>query len=183
MTGIVRKQRPRRAAARAGQAIIEFVVGLVAVLAVAAGLLQIARLARAHTETLALAREEAARDAMSAGYVEPVSPAPRFIRDWSLGPDGAAYSRDDRIVPGSPGDISSLLIERARPDDLEDLLPDNPVSPMSDPAAVMPGFYLVRGGARSDPIPLLPVVRRLLYNAPSITMEGEVYLIWTTGIY
>lgn len=173
----------RRARGCAGQAIVEFVVGLVAILAVTAALLQVIRLAREHADAMNRAREDAARNAMSDVYMAPVLPGPRYIRDWTAGPDGSDYSRDDVPVTASPDGVSSLIIARARPEELAEFIPDNELSAMADPAGVLPGIHLVRGGHQSEPVPLLPVVRRLLYNADSITMEGEAYLVWTKGIY
>jgi hypothetical protein len=43
-------------------------------------------------------------------------------------------------------------------------------------------FGLVEGRA-DDTVELWPVVRRLLYQADSVDIEGRVWLVWTKGIY
>ncbi len=167
---------------RAGQAIAEFVVGLVGILILAAALLQVGALVRADSRNLITARAEAGMAALGDHYLAPVSPGPRLIRDWATGPDGHAYTRDDQALLGNAALLSGGVVPPARPDDLERLLPDNPVSALSDASRVLPGFSFVRGYSSSGAIPLYPLARSLIYGRDSITLESEAYLIWTRGL-
>lgn len=176
---------PRRRPAtdpRSGQALAELVVGLVCILILVAALIQLGTLVRADSRNLILARNEAGQNALSHAYLAPVSPAPRYIQNWTPGPDGHAYTRDDQAILGSATLISESIVARAQPAALAALQPDNPVSPLADPAAVLSGFSFVRGHSASGPIPLLPLTRRLIFGRDSISLESEVYLIWTRGI-
>jgi hypothetical protein len=169
-------------AARAGQAIAEFVVGLVGLLILVAALLQIGTLVREDNRTLQKARAQAGMAALSDAYIAPVLPGPRYLRDWTTGPDNAAYTRDDEPVQGDAVLFSQGLLDHARPAALAGCLPNNPLSPMADPANLMAGLRFVRGSADSGPISLLPITRKLIFGRDTITLESEAYLIWTKGL-
>ena len=175
----MRNRRVHRSASRAGQAIAEFVVGLVGILILTAALLQLGALVRADSRNLITARAEAGMAALGNGYIAPVSPGPRYIRDWSTGPDGHAYTRDDQALLGNAALLSDGVVSHTRPDELERLRPGNTMSALADSSLVLPGFSFVRGYSSSGAIPLYPLVRNLIYGRDSITLESEVYLIWT----
>jgi hypothetical protein len=137
---------------------------------------------REDTRNLQNARDEAGQAALSDTYLAPVSPGPRYIQDWSIGADGSTYSRDDQPVIGNSALLSDGIVVHARPDRLAGLLPDNQLSPLSDSSQVLRGLSFVRGYANSGPIPLYPITRNLIFGRDSITLETEVYLIWTRGL-
>ena len=167
---------------KSGQAIVEFVVGLGAILILAAAILQIGTLMRADTRTLQEARAEAGAAALGNAYFAPVSPGPQYILDWVPGPDRAAYTRDDRAVLGNTALLSDGIVVHARPDSLLTRVPDNPISPLADSASVLSGFSFVRGYYSSGPLLLLPVTRTLIFGRDSITLESQVFMIWTRGL-
>ncbi len=167
---------------KSGQAIVEFVVGLVAILILTAALLQIGTLVREDGRTLQKARAEAGAAALGSAYFAPVSPGPQYIRDWTVGPDGAAYTRDDRAVIGNAALLSDGIVLHAKPDDLRRLVPDNPVSTLSDSAQVLPGLGFVRGYSSSGPVALYPITRNLIFGRDTLTLESQVFLIWTRGL-
>jgi hypothetical protein len=162
---------------------VELVVGLVAVLVLFAGLLQLSSLGTAHTEAMALARHEAGQRAMAA--IEP-STAPRFIRDWSPGPDGKPYTRDDIPLTVSGREFRSVIVDRATrdPEDWEliDGIAGDRFSRLHHSASPEAEFGLVRG-RRAGSVPVMPAVRDLLYRTERIDIECEVWLTWTRGIY
>lgn len=168
-----------RSASRAGQAIAELVVGLVALLVVFVGILQIGRLAAERNRTLAAARGEAASDAMGPAYLLQL-PGPDLIRDWDRGPDNRSHSRDDRATAASWQHVAAI-VQHAEPQDLDARLPGNPVTTFGS-AGAAGGMDLVHGLVQSDEIPLLPVVRHLLYDAPSLRFEEHVWLVWCEGL-
>lgn len=171
-----------RHATRSGQAIVEFVVGIVGILILVAAMLQLGTLVREDSRTLLKARAEAGAAALGDDYIAPVSPGPRYLAGWSTGPDNAAYTRDDQSVAGNAALFSQGLLAHANPATLAQYLPDNPLTPMADPGALMSGLSFVRGSSDSGPIPLYPITRKLIFGRSTITMESEVYLIWTRGL-
>ena len=94
--------RPGR---RAGQAAIEFTVGLVALLAAAVAILTVGVLSRADTDAMAEAQAKAAEASMGNGIAE--SPPP--LSDVDAGPDGRALTADDAPVAGSLGPVRTRI--------------------------------------------------------------------------
>lgn len=177
-----RAARRTRSDPRAGQAIAEFAVALVAMLALLAGLLQIGRLTREHLAVANRARASADRYAMADDYTLAL-PGPRYIRDWEPGADQAPYSRDDQNRLDDSALFSANVIVHSHPELLNAVAPSNRVSALSGSVLVADAFELVRGSERSDPIPLLPVARHLFYDAESIVVEADAWSVWTKGIY
>lgn len=160
---------------------MELVVVLVAVVAVTAGLLQIAALSRVRLQMLNEARGSAAAYAISDSYLT-IEPAAQLLTDWSKGKDQQPMSADD--IPGvtTPGLIRDDILAYAHPEELDAVVPGNVVSAamMQDP--LIDAFGLVRGHAKSDPIPLIPVARHLFYQADSITLEADAVTVWMKGL-
>ncbi len=172
--------RPRRATdPRAGQALAEFVIALVVILVVFAGILQIGSLGLHQTQLMSDARGEAGNLAMMAQAT--LSPSD-YILDRTVGPDLAPYSKDDDLVLAYAGDLQGGIVDFAHPQELQARLPNNPVSTISASPAPESQFGLVRGHATRTR-PLLPVITDLLYARDSIRLEGTAWLTWTTGIY
>ena len=171
-----------RSSGRRGQALVEMTVALVVIVVLLAALLQIGRLTRERQDALNAARGDAARFAMSDVYtLQP--PPPRYLRDWEVGPDGVRHSRDDVARLGNPAGVRLGIAAKALPDELARRLPANAVSALATRVPTIDEFYLVHGRAESRPIELLPVVRHLLYDAESIVIEENAFLVWTQGIY
>jgi hypothetical protein len=168
--------------AKAGQAIAEFVVGLVAILILTAALLQIGTLIREDSRTIQEARAEAGIAALSDTYFAPVSPGPRYIQNWSTGPDRAAYTRDDQAILGNADLLAGGIIPYARPDSLASFLPDNSLSPLADSSQVLSGLSFVRGYSSSGPVPLFPITRKLIFGRDTLTVESSAFLIYTKGL-
>mgnify|MGYP001587526695 CR=1 FL=1 len=165
--------------AQSGQAMVEFVVAIVAIIVLAAGLLQFAHLSAAHTVTAYEARREAGAYALMA--TAPFS-SPDYILDRTVGADGAAYSRDDGHIGALPGIFSAQVVDFADPAALGSRLPGNAISGLyGDPFPHLE-FGMTHGSATKH-VPLLPVIRSLVYKAPEIELESEVWMIWTHGIY
>jgi hypothetical protein len=165
--------------ARAGQAIVEFIVALVVVLVLFAGVLQIGQLGLAHTRTLTEARRKAAVEAMGA---MPTLAGPDYIRDVTVGPDGRAYSRDDEHTGGDVGAFQDRIVRYGHPDELDLRVAGNRVTALSRSAMPRQGFGLVRGEGE-EVVPLLPAVQNLIYRQKEIELKGEAWLTWLGGIY
>ena len=176
----------RRAAGgggRGGQALVELVVGLIAIMAVFAGLLQIMLLGRARSDTLLEARADAGETAMDPALL---IQAPAFADDVLEGPDGASYSADDVISSGSPVPFMVTAVERSAADPAGwqqiDAVPNNAVSDLHNSAQPTYAFDFVRGRS-TRVVPVLGAAQHLLYNASSVRVEAEVWLPWLQGIY
>jgi hypothetical protein len=171
----------RTPSSSSGQAIIEFVVGIVAVLVVAALLFQVGRVARLHTEALLEAREEAGERAMSDAY-RVALPGPDYIRDWRPGGDERRFSRDDEPVRGGWGTVSGSITVHGRPTDLNEQVAGNPISLLHTDPSPVDSFGLVNGRTETKEVEVMPVIRHLLYDAPSIEVDHEAWMVWTKGL-
>lgn len=162
---------------------IEFIIALVAILVLAASLLQIASLGRAHTEAMVNARREAATRALS-----PVSflADAAYISDWEEGGDESRYTPDDEMVEDEGLSFQNMIVNRASPDDegwdTYDEVPQNPFSGLRGTANPSSVFGLTSGEA-DETVPLLPAVQNLLYDADSVNVRCEVWLTRMEGIY
>lgn len=167
-----------------GQATVEFVIALITVLALFAGILQVVSLARARTDAMVEARRSAGESAILPGGTP--DPGARYIRDWLVGPDGARHTGDDTYTAGNPIGFYDLIVNRTAPEpeqwDIVDSVNGNDISILHssyDPAAV---FGMVRGEAARN-VPLIPAVRQLLYRADEIDIETEVWMTLTGNYY
>ncbi len=163
---------------QAGQAIVELVVGLIAIVVLFMGMLQIQRLAREHTQVLSAARQQAGQDALAGAYVLR-GDLPKFIHDWQPGPDGAQYSQDDVAQLDNPGTVSMSIAQPARPADLAVYVPNNMVSQEANAGSVLTDFFFVHGHDQSTPVQFYPIIRSAVYGADEVTMQAQAWLTWT----
>jgi hypothetical protein len=170
-------------APRSGQAMVEVIVGLVALLVLTAGLIQVASLTRAQTDALVQARELAGASA----FMEvPISAYPEYIYEIEAGPDGRTYSGDDETTDADASAFNNDVVEQLVRDpdewDVIDQLPSSPFSSLHDALTPATEFGLLKGEATVT-VELLPAVRSLLYRADEIDVECDVWMTWTRGIY
>jgi len=166
---------------RSGQALIELTIALVAILAILAAILQVGILSRAHLGVMQEARGAAGQYAIGETY-QTVAPGARMIRTWDDGPDGKTYSRDDSAVLGGSAFLRQSVLPVARPDELAAQVPGNEFFRLNYNEPIVDEFYFVRATASSRPVPLLPVVRALLYRDDTIRLDAESVTVWTRGI-
>ncbi len=168
---------------RSAQAMIEVMVGLVALIVLIAGLLQVASLTRARTDAMVAARDEAGGLAM---LDAPISELPDYIYQIDAGPDGRTYSYDDETSTANPAAFDAVIVDQAvsEADEWEVLeaLPTSPFADLHGSLAPAGAFGLLKGDA-SETVTLLPAVRSLLYRADEIDVECDVWMTWTRGIY
>lgn len=175
MTGIIHEKN--------GQAMVEFIVGLVAVLVLFAGLLQVVSLTQARTETIVAARREAGQRAIAASANHM---APDYIRHVLEGPDRSRYSADDAHTLANPYLLQNVVISRAASDPSDwiviDAAPNTALSDLrANPNPITDFGFL--SGRDSRTIEVIPTIRDLVYDANSITVETEVWMPWTRGMY
>jgi hypothetical protein len=162
---------------RAGQALTELIVGLVVIMALLAGLLQITTLTRAQTEVMIEARKLAAIRAMEGG--NQFSAIPSYISAVTAGHDGRTYSRDDKHTFASANDFSRTIIDKSTAESTDwhllDAMPSRRFSDLrgtDNPAEL---FGLIEGTA-SETVKIIPAVKSLLYRADTIKVEGRVWV-------
>lgn len=173
--------RTRRNRNRRGQSIVETMVGLVALVVLIAGLLQVASLAEKHTQAMNAARKEAAQLAMTDLTL---FFTPDFIKDWQEGGDTKRYTKDDTSTAGDLYAFENVIVSKAADAagwTLIDSIPGNDISAIHSgiPQAAL---GLVNGHEEAE-VDLLPAFQSLIYDAPSITVEGDVWLTQTGGFY
>ncbi len=163
---------------------IEVMVGLIALLVLVAGLLQVASLTKAQTDSMVEAREDAGRRAFSENQA--FSETADYIQDIEVGPDGRTYSLDDTTTPANGGrfrrDIISHTVSAENQWEILEELPDQSFTTLNNAGNPISTFGLLKGSA-SRTITLRPAVRSLIYRAEEIEIESDVWMTWTKGIY
>ncbi|MBA4387832.1 MAG: hypothetical protein C0404_07615 [Verrucomicrobia bacterium] len=169
---------------RSGQAMVEFLVAVVVILALFAGLLQVASLTKTRTDMMVSARRDAGQRAVLPGsYDAGLADHIRFVTEGS---DTKRYTRDDSFLAADPGRFADVLVEPSAPDvarwGIIDSRVNNQLTILHAASQPIDELGLVRGIDRRT-IRLLPAVQHLLYNAPQVTVESEVWLAKTKDIY
>lgn len=156
-----------------GQAIVEFVVAIVAVIVLVAAMVQIGTLSKIHTDVMAEAREEAGKHAVESLVAG--SEAPDYVGSVQNGPDGVNYSADDQASPGNTFDLQSRIVDYAHPGELNDAVGDNMVTEVAaSPNLAMDGFV---NGHSSKTVQLLPVIQELVSASSSIEVKSDVWMV------
>ena len=87
---------------------MEFLIGMVAILVLLAGLVQLVSLTQSRAEAMNGARRRAGLLAMGG---DTASTTPDFIRFWNTGDDEKAYSADDEYGWASANHFEQAIIE------------------------------------------------------------------------
>lgn len=161
---------------RGGQAMTEFIVGLLVVVILVSGTLTWIEIASARSELLGRVRGATGRSAMLGGGV---APAPPFPQTWEEGPDRRRYTADDRPVAAGAAGLRNRIVARAVRDPADwqrieaaggDLLSDLRTGTPSGEAV-----GLVRG-RESRIVVLSPALRALVYDKPEVTVAAEIWM-------
>ena len=167
-----------------GSAMVELMIGLIAILAIAAGLLQVASLSNTQTDSMVRARQAAGELAMVDN--PQVLAAPDYIRDWNEGPDRRRHSRDDRHNNADPALFDNTIVNRAAPSagawQRLDTVPADALPELRDDMAPALLFGMVNGDDTRT-VPLMTAVQTLLYRADHITIDSRVWMTSTRGLY
>jgi hypothetical protein len=164
-----------------GQAMIEFTIALVAIMAVIIGTILLNRMEWAHTRTMTKARETAGALALDSIYHGPIDA--QFISDWEVGADNIRYTHDDE--PDLDGTAISLVGNIVANAGLDSIAaPTNAITRLQSSPTPLNEFYLVKGSeSMAVDLSVIPGVSRLISGEPSISVESEAWLVWTGGIY
>ena len=168
---------------KTGQALIEFMIGLVIVLVLVGGLVQFVSLFHAQTDSMTAARLKAGSAMFSNFYY---SDNADYIEDVLVGADGSSYSADDTFTDGDVVNFRDKIIEKSVGDGTEWIIIDG-ISGDRLPRLRVSGnpsidFGLVRGYDSRD-VELLSATRNLLYRADKIEIRSEVWMPLSGGIY
>ena len=171
---------------RAGQAMIEFVITLIGVLAVVAGLLTIVELNRVDNNTL----NEASESAISTAMGSPIASSFTPITDWDTGADGRKLTKDDTQKAGSFESTRQGITKYTAPegnwdgtvrlDGSETKYGDVRKFNFGQTTASLFGFSK---GDAGETIETLPVARTLFGVGETITIRNETYMPATGGLY
>jgi hypothetical protein len=176
--GQARLQRLERS--DCGQAMVEFTVALVAILAVAVGTILLNKMELAHISSMADARATAGAQALDVIYYVPMGA--QFIADWEAGADDTAYTSDDEPIPD--GTAIAMIGNITANADLDTITaPTNAISRLRSLPDIGE-FYLVKGSESSEIVlHSIPGVQRLFSREHAITVGSDAWLVWTGGIY
>ncbi len=167
---------------RSGQALVEFCIGLVALLAVLGAVFQLGRLGLARTEARVDATRLAHNRSMFDAAVTGLS-LPRYINRMSEGDDGYSYSQDDLAIGGNEQSAYDRVVARMRPDEVARRVPDSPVAGLSGPTEMILGMGLVHGTGMELNVPVLPVVRRLFFRRDRVDVQVTAWMTRTGDLY
>jgi hypothetical protein len=161
----------------------ELMVGMIGLLVLVAGILQVASLTKARTDAMVEAREEAGRRALADASL---SENPEYIKDVEVGPDGRTYSYDDTHTRAGGGAFHDVIINRTVADSsqwqiMEDIH-NKSFSALNNAGSPIASFGLLKGEATRS-IQLRPAVRSLIYRAERIDIKCDVWTTWTRGVY
>lgn len=177
---------------RAGQAMAEFLVALVALLFVLTGIIQVAALTRARMDAGIEAREQVAQDMLADTWI---APTPSYIQDWENGPDGRAYTADDKPISLAGADFQDRIVDHTCADagnwSILQSAPDPRLAELREAAQPAALLGLVNGRKRRS-VPLIPLFGKLLvtesgantyvYDVDTLEIKEDVWMTWTKGL-
>jgi hypothetical protein len=167
---------------KSGQAMVEFCIGLVAMLTVIAGIFQLGRMGIARTD----ARVEATGSA-SALSMTSSSSSFRLIRNYiqqnNEGVDTRSYSVDDVQVQGNAGEVYDQLLMPNQPNRLRGYAPTNTLANIQNAVDLMGETGLVRSTASESNIPIMPIIRRLFFDQNTVDIDVTVWSVRTGDLY
>jgi hypothetical protein len=178
----------RGLSSRSGQAIVEMLVGLVALLVLITGLIQVEALSSGQTATMVQARRLAGLAAINGSNL---AFTPKFIAKWQVGPDGKRYTKDDVVTSGDTAEFENTIVNKASPDAsewtgiIDSVAPgsrENELSVIHQSGMPQAQFGFVKGSDSTN-VDLLPAVQDLIYRADSIKIVSDVWMTSTKGIY
>lgn len=170
----------KRNQSRSGVALIEFTVGLIAVIVAVGAMVQLGLLGMHRTDTMINATREASVGAMA--EEQDFQAMPDYMITWSDGEDDSRHSEDDNRVIGSADGIHEALSNTARPGDISNYLPDAPLADINNPERLIMQFRMVRGVSTHVGVDVLPVVRNLVYREDSLNIRSEAWSVRTRDL-
>lgn len=166
-----------------GQALIEICVCMIGVVVVLLAMLELTKIGMLHTTAMSEARAEVARIMQSETVL---FATPDFLQTWDEGPDSKRYTADDTPVTASSASFYNSTVERSVADAAQwNILRARPnrIVDLHNAQAIPAAFFGLLKGDASETTSLLPGFQKMVYRADAITVESEIWMTWTKGIY
>lgn len=160
---------------------VELVVGLLALVLVLMGLLQIGRIGMEHTQVLMDARRDADMLAMQEDFLRP-DPGAFYALGVVEGRDQRPHTQHDYTMQGDPGNIIQDVVTHARVDDISAWIADNPMQDFQHSSSFMYPFDLTYSRRISDSIEMYPIIRNLVAGQDSMRIGRTVWMPWVRGV-
>ncbi len=167
---------------KSGQSVVEFCIGLVAILTVVTGVLQLGLMGIGRTNARVEATEAAAVESMSPPNTS-FQTIHTYVRAVTAGPDGRAYSADDTETIAGVNEVYERILEANQPSVLSGYVSGNDLANIQNQVDMQAMTGLVRGSAIESGIPVMPIVRELFFDQNSVDIEMDVWSVRTGGLY
>jgi len=168
---------------KSGQALVEFCIGLIAILTVVGGIFLIGDMGLARTDARVEATEEASRASLYAN-TNAIRQVPNYIQQMDSGGDQSTYSTDDISVRGGAGDVLLRLVPPQQSQILSNYVPSNSLANLQTINDLMDTTGLVRGeGSETVDIRNFPIVRRLFIDQEQIGIDVTAWSVRTGDLY
>ena len=160
-----------------GQAMIEFVIAILLVVIIIAGMLQFVELAGRKGELLAEIRAEAGEQAM--GRRLPLVVRPLYILNWEVGADEIRHTADDTRETGlAGGTLQQTVINRTVQQEADwqrlDTAHNAAIPILHDSAIPLSALGFIHAELH-DEVTLLPAMRDWLIGKPTVTVGTELW--------
>jgi len=182
--------RDERTDTRAGQAMIEAMIGVILILILVAGTVQFGLIACAHSVIDSRIRGDTGVTALSPPVISPDTPA--YILTWTPGADGQRYTADDRAVYGGPDTLLRIADHSARAstagdwdsfDSLERITGHDSSLRNLRHAPVPMGALGFVGMRYRLAVPVSAIIRELVYDRADIQVSETVWVPMSRDLY
>ncbi len=164
------------ASSRAGQAMVEFVIAILAVVIIVAGFFQLMEIVGERGKILRSIRGETGKKALSPGLL---LDRPDYIREWKEGEDEFRHTADDESVSGSISvTLGAGVVEHSVSDSGDWTYLDNAVN--SDLASLRGGLSAAALGLvhekETEKIYLMPAMRNWIVGKEYVLVGSELWM-------
>jgi hypothetical protein len=178
-----KKMKNKRDNLKYGQAMIEFVIGLVGLLILLTMVFQGVVLTKEHTDAMTEARAEAGANAISA--LSGIN-SPDYVSEVDSGSDWKKYTEDDIKITASSFSLQNDIVERSVVNSSDwDIIGASPRSSFNyikNVVSPVDAYGLVSGASRKS-VTLSEAFKNLIWNKDSIDIDVEVWMTHTDDIY
>ncbi len=167
---------------------VEFLTGIVAVLAVVTTMTVGSKMIARHTDTMVEARQRAAEYAMFPVY-DAGEHDTALIQSWQPGPDGKRHTADDEFTTSDQNRFNNVVVSTAgennRSWEILNSIPDNELSRIHNHPFPASFFGLVKGESDTVEIDLSrwPAFTHLVYGGDSVEIKSDAWFTWLKGLY
>ena len=172
----VRSTKYEGRSTKAGQAMVEFVVAILAIVIIIAGFFQLMEIVGTRGKILRSIRGEAGKKALSPGLL---IDRPDYIRDWKEGEDELRHTADDKADTGSISvTLGAGVVEHSVPNSGDWSYLDNAVN--SDLASLRGGLSATALGLvhekETEKVELMPAMRDWIIRKEYVLVGSELWM-------